>query len=75
MTQPQRPMEYEVWREKYQIIEWRDGAVFRTVKVEQGWYDIGEVETNQPRKTNYLFAPGGPDAPLVGIRRKDGNPV
>jgi hypothetical protein len=64
------PLEYQLWREVWRIIEWKDGAIFRTEKIEDDWYDSVTVHQNIPRETNLLYVAGGPSAPLVSIRRK-----
>jgi hypothetical protein len=66
-----RPV-YEVYREKHQIVERRDGAVYRTKLVAKGWFADLEVLENDSSKTDIMFvhaSTADPDAPMVGIRR------
>lgn len=62
--------EYELWREKWRITEWKDDSVYKTEKFDEGWWPMAEVNANLPRETNVIFVRGGVNAPLTAIRRK-----
>lgn len=67
---PMSPPEYELWRERFRIVEWKGDAIYRTEKLDEGWWPEAEVKNNVPRKSNLLYAVGGPNAPAVAIRVK-----
>jgi hypothetical protein len=65
--------EFELYRAKWQVTEWRGGAVYRTQYVETAWFDMTEVEHPNTYKTNVLYAPPeavSTDEERRGIRRK-----
>lgn len=69
------PSEYEVYRAKYVVTVWRDGAVYKTQYVETGWFDMREANHPDTARTNVLYAPPAEnccssDEELRGIRRK-----
>lgn len=39
---------YDVYREKYKITEYRDGAVYRTESQGVGWFPMEDVDANVP---------------------------
>jgi hypothetical protein len=48
-------IQYEVYREKYVVTEWRDGCVYKTLSVETGWFDLEETE-HPPFGVSYAAA-------------------
>ena len=57
--------EFEVFKERWRITEWRDGAVYKTKKVDEGWFDDAVVEANRPAETEIIFVPPGSDHPMA----------
>lgn len=49
--------QYEVYREVFSITEWKDDAIYTTVSLGYGWYDMDMVDANQPKQTNLIYAP------------------
>jgi hypothetical protein len=47
---------YEVYRTKFEIIEWKGGTVYRTKELETDWFDTEIVDANKPSKTNIIYA-------------------
>jgi len=63
--------EYEVYREKVRITEWRDGAVFRTESLGSGWFTEAEIKANDDRNIQYVTpSDKDPNKPVLGIRVK-----
>lgn len=62
-----RAAQYEVLREVFRVVEYRDGAVYRTESLGVHWVDEG------PAPKGYIHAPVSTDSPhasAVGIRKK-----
>lgn len=55
---------YELYREKYRIVERRDDAVYRTEKVDEGWYP--EEEVQHPSDPDTMYVVVGSDHPRSG---------
>ncbi len=47
--------EYEEYREKIRITEWRDGCVYRTESLGTGWFPQDVINGNLPRETSILY--------------------
>ena len=47
---------YEAYVEVYVILEWRDGAVFRTESVGHRWVSMETTKANHPNVTNVIYA-------------------
>ena len=65
-------MTFELYRTKWRITAWRDGAVYATEAVETAWFPMHEVENNKPADTGYTFSSpveANTQAELRGIRR------
>jgi hypothetical protein len=65
--------EYELWREKFRITEWKDGAIYDTKSEGAGWFDEEVIVSNIPRITNLLYVADSdksPNKPGVTIRHK-----
>lgn len=62
--------EYEVWREVWKVTERRDGAIYKTEKVSEGWFDMEFVKANQSSGSDTLYVMGGDNCLAVAIRRK-----
>jgi hypothetical protein len=45
----------EVYREKFEITEWRDGCVYNTRTLGCGWFDADEVQANRPGSTGVTY--------------------
>lgn len=56
----------EVLREVYRIVEWRNGAIFKTEYVEDRWVPMDEV----PGKESGLLYVVKSDPDLTTIRRR-----
>jgi hypothetical protein len=50
-------LELEYYLTKYRITEWKDDSVYRTEKLETGWFDAVIVDTNKPGETDLMFVP------------------
>jgi hypothetical protein len=46
---------YEVYRARFQVVEWKEGAIFRTKSLGTGWFPESEVEANRPRDTSIIY--------------------
>jgi hypothetical protein len=46
---------YELYRAKFEITQWKNGAVFRTKWLKTGWFDAKIVDENKPRETNIMY--------------------
>jgi hypothetical protein len=46
--------QYEVYREKFRITEWRDGCVYRTESLGCGWFAMPESE--RPSEIGIMYA-------------------
>jgi hypothetical protein len=62
--------DHELWRERWTIVERRDGDVYRTEKLDEGWWDADQVDNNKPAETNLIYAAGGANAPELCVRKK-----
>lgn len=65
--------EYELFRSKWRVTEWLDGAIYRTQLLESDWYDMDDVDHANTVETNILYTPpvaAVTDAQRRGIRRK-----
>jgi hypothetical protein len=60
---------YELHREVFRVVEWRDDSVFRTECVEVGWFDEATVRANHPSISGLIYACVSNDL-TPGIRRK-----
>ena len=62
--------EYELYRERYLVTKWKDGAVLETEFVGAGWFDADEVD--HPQRGVIYAGPStnDPNAPVVSIRKK-----
>lgn len=49
-------VEYEVYRERFRVTEWRNESVFRTVSEGHTWVPMSTIEANVPRQTNVTYA-------------------
>jgi hypothetical protein len=47
---------YDVYREKYRILEWRAGAVYKTESLGVGWFPMEDVDRNVPAVTGVIYA-------------------
>jgi len=63
-------MAYELYREKFKITEWRDGAIFRTASEGLEWFDEDVVKGNVPKETDVLYAPPSTSFEGMTIRHK-----
>lgn len=61
---------YEVYRELFMVMSWREGCIWRTHSMGCAWYDLDEVHGNVPKETNILYV--APSTAYTGptIRRK-----
>ncbi len=48
-------MSFEVYREKVQITQWQDDAIYRTRSLEVGWFPEAEVKANRPRESGFMY--------------------
>lgn len=48
-------MQFELYREKIRITEWKDGAIFKTVSEGCEWFDEKFVQDNRPRESNMMY--------------------
>jgi hypothetical protein len=65
--------DFELYRAKWNITEWRDGAVYRTTFVEDAWVDETDVSNNKPAESGFTYGvPMQPttQAEMRGIRKK-----
>ncbi len=68
--------EYELFRQKHRVIEWKDGAVYITHLITTDWFDMDEVDHPNTYETNILYRPpasamvGNDPEKLRGIRKK-----
>lgn len=46
---------YDVYRSLYRILEYRDGAVYRTAHVSTGWFPAEDVDANVPAISGVQF--------------------
>ena len=56
--------QYEVYRELFEITEWRDGCVFTTKSLGYGWFDQTVEKANRPAETNLIYAAPSDDFSL-----------
>jgi hypothetical protein len=64
-------MQFELYREKFRITEWKDGAIFKTVSEGCEWYDEEFVKANRPRESNLMYiVPSTTEKVLTTIRIK-----
>jgi hypothetical protein len=62
---------YEIYQALWRITGWKDGCVYSTQLVAEGWYDSATVEANRPNETNLTYCTSTSDStPVVQIRRK-----
>jgi hypothetical protein len=59
----------EVYREVFQVTEWKDDAVYKTKSLGFLWIAKFMEEQNQPRETNIIYAPPPSDYDGPTIRR------
>jgi len=57
--------EYEVYRVRWRITEWRDGAVYKTEQIDEGWFDGETVKANRPGETDIIYGPVSTDHPMA----------
>lgn len=53
--------QYEVYRERFRVTEWRDGCVYHTQSEGCGWFDADVVTANRPGATNILYVAASDD--------------
>lgn len=64
-------MPYELYREKFRITEWKEGAIYKTASEGCHWFDQELVENNIPSDTQVLYvAPSTSSNVPITIRRK-----
>lgn len=49
-------MDYEVYREVYQVTDWRDGAIRSTESQGARWVSQTDVDANRPADTGLVYA-------------------
>jgi hypothetical protein len=47
--------EYELYQEIFEITQWRDGCVYKTISLGTDWFDESVSKENIPSKTNLLY--------------------
>lgn len=62
-------MTEKVFREKFRITQWRNGAVYRAESLGLMWVDEAEVNANRAPETNVIWMPPSPGYTVVGTRR------
>lgn len=61
-------IEVEVLREIYRIVEWRDGAIFKTEYVEDKWVPMDEVP---PQGSGLLYVvKNDPDLTTIRVKKE-----
>ena len=61
-------MNFELYRAKWRITAWRNGAVYQTEFVEDAWWPDHEVENNRPAESGFTFSP--PRYPTTQAERR-----
>ncbi len=52
---------FEYYMEKFEVLSYRDDAVWQTNSLGCAWFRDEEVDMNQPRKTNVMFVAASDD--------------
>jgi hypothetical protein len=54
-------LKYDLFREVFEIVEWKDGAVYLTETRGLKWIPEEEFRNNRPQETNLIYVPANMD--------------